>query len=76
MTDLISRKALLAEYDRVHVGPPGGARKLIREAPTVCAAEVTTSCEDPNTEYITFPDGLRLIIRGGEYAGWYVCKGE
>lgn len=34
----------------------------------------TTSCEDPNTEYINFPDGLRLIIREGKYAGWYVCK--
>lgn len=31
--DLISRSALLAEYDLVHVGPPGGARKLIEEAP-------------------------------------------
>lgn len=35
MDDLISRKALIAEYDRVHVGPPGGARKLIEEAPEV-----------------------------------------
>lgn len=35
MNDLISRKALLAEYDRVHVGPPGGARKLIEDAPAV-----------------------------------------
>ena len=33
--DLISRSALLAEYDRVHVGPPGGARKLIQDAPAV-----------------------------------------
>lgn len=32
---LINREALLAEYDRVHVGPPGGARKLIEEAPEV-----------------------------------------
>lgn len=31
--DYISRKALLAEYDRAHVGHPGGARKLIEEAP-------------------------------------------
>ena len=29
---LIERERLLAEYDRVHVGPPGGARKLIEEA--------------------------------------------
>jgi hypothetical protein len=35
MNDLISRKALLAEYDRVHVGSPGGARKLMEDAPAV-----------------------------------------
>lgn len=38
--DLIDRKALIAEYDRVHIGPPGGARKLIEDAPTVDAVEV------------------------------------
>lgn len=36
----IEREALLAEYDRVHVGPPGGARKLIAEAPAADVAEV------------------------------------
>lgn len=40
MDDLISRKALLAEYDRVHIGPPGGARKLMEDAPSVEAVEV------------------------------------
>ena len=40
MNDLISRKALLAEYDRVHVGEPGRARKLIEDAPTVDAEPV------------------------------------
>ena len=40
MDDLISRKALLAEYDRVHVGPPGGARKLIENAPRVNAVDL------------------------------------
>lgn len=39
-SDLISREALLAEYDRVHVGEPGGARKLIAEAPAVDAEPV------------------------------------
>lgn len=33
--DLISRKALLEAYDKMHKGPPGGARKLIEEAPGV-----------------------------------------
>lgn len=40
MNDLISRKALLAEYDRVHVGEPGRARKLIEDAPMVDAETV------------------------------------
>ena len=40
MKELIDRKALLAEYDRVHIGPPGGARKLMENAPAVDAVEV------------------------------------
>ena len=40
MSDLISRSALLARYDRIHVGAPGGARKLIEEAPAVDAVPV------------------------------------
>lgn len=34
MEDLISRAWHLAEYDKRHKGPPGGARKLIEEAPS------------------------------------------
>ena len=41
MRDLIDRKALIVEYDRVHIGPPGGARKLMEAAPTVDAVEVS-----------------------------------
>jgi len=33
--DIISRSALLAAYDAAHEGPPGGARKLIEEAPAI-----------------------------------------
>lgn len=43
--DLISRKALIAEYDRVHIGPPGGARKLMEDAPAVDAVQVVR-CKD------------------------------
>ena len=35
MRELIDRAALIAEYDRVHVGAPGGARKLMEDAPTI-----------------------------------------
>ncbi len=38
--EYIERDALIAEYDRVHVGPPGGARKLMVDAPTADVAEV------------------------------------
>ena len=34
MPRYIDADALIAEYDRVHVGPAGGARKLMVEAPT------------------------------------------
>lgn len=32
---LIDREALIAEYDRVHVGEPGRARQLMINAPTI-----------------------------------------
>ena len=34
---LIEKEKLIAEYDRAHVGPAGGARKLMEEAPEVDA---------------------------------------
>lgn len=40
MDDLISRVWVLAEYDRRHKGPPGGARKIMEEAPTIAAIPV------------------------------------
>lgn len=33
--------------------------------------KLITSCENPNTIYVDFPD-IRLIFRNGEYAGWYI----
>ena len=49
-SDLINRSALLAEYDRVHVGEPGGARKLIAEAKAVDAVEVVR-CKECKNRY-------------------------
>lgn len=43
--DLISLKALIAEYDRVHIGPPGGARKLMEDAPAVDAVPIDSEFE-------------------------------
>lgn len=36
---LIDADFLLAEYDKIHVGKPGGARLLIANAPTIIPAE-------------------------------------
>lgn len=40
MSDYVSRQYLLDEYDRQHQGPPGGARKIIAEAPATDISEV------------------------------------
>ena len=40
MSDYVSRQYLLDEYDRQHQGPPGGARKIIKEAPSEDVAPV------------------------------------
>ena len=40
MDDLISRAHVLAEYDRQHKGRPGGARKIMEDAPAVDAIPV------------------------------------
>ncbi len=37
--DLIERDALVVAYDAEHVGPPGRARELMMEAPTVIPAD-------------------------------------
>lgn len=43
--DLISRQALLAAYDERHKGPPGGARELIEDAPSVPAVPLDKLCK-------------------------------
>lgn len=45
MPEYIEREALIAEYDRVHKGPAGGARKLMVEAPAADVVEVVR-CKD------------------------------
>ena len=47
---LIDANALIAEYDRVHVGEPGKTRKLIEDAPTVEAVEIVR-CQDCKHRY-------------------------
>lgn len=57
--DLISRSALIAEYDRVHVGAPGGARKLMEDAPAVDAVPVVHG---------------RWVLTERPHLDWYTTK--
>ena len=76
MADLIDLAALIAEYDRVHVGAPGGARKLMQDAPAVnrwipCSErlpEVYEKVLTYNDEGIIH-DNFRLNLRDGS-VGW------
>ena len=43
---LINREDLIAEYDRVHVGAPGGARKLMVDAPEVKPEQQWIPCSE------------------------------
>lgn len=69
MAELIDREALIAEYDRVHVGKPGGARKLMEKAPAVDAVEVVR-CKDcgrgkrgvDNIVLCNHPSGKRITM--------------
>ena len=48
---LIDANALIAEYDRVHIGEPGKARKLMEDAPTVDAVPVVRCNDCKKWEY-------------------------
>lgn len=68
MGDLISRRALLAEYDRLHVGEPGRARKMIEDAPSVQPEII--HCKDCKY-YIPYDwmfDGLTRSSNRDDYA--------
>lgn len=58
MAEYIEREALIAAYDKAHKGPPGGARKLMEEAPAVDVVPVVR-CKDCKHLYQdTFDDSL------------------
>ena len=83
MGDLISRQALLAEYDRLHVGEPGRARKLIEDAPSVTISNQTddlkvTNCNDNDLvsrqTILDLPSAQPEIIRCKDCKYWREYK--
>ena len=60
---LIDANALIAEYDRVHIGEPGKARKLIADAPTVDAVEVVRCRDCKFGSWDSEPDDAMVCMR-------------
>lgn len=61
VNDYISRQYLLDEYDRQHQGSPGGARKIIAEAPAADVVPVVRCkyCRyRVDSEKCCHPDGM------------------
>ena len=63
-TRLIDANALIEAYDRLHIGEPGKASKLIEDAPTVGAVEIVRCrdckhrCSDSWCEYVDDDDNF------------------
>jgi len=76
MDDLISRSALLAAYDKAHQGPPGGARKLIENAPDaiVRCKDCMHSCDYTDI----YPYHAYKCIKNGGYHNdsWFCADGK
>lgn len=70
MAEYIEREALIAEYDRVHKGPAGGARKLMVDAPAADVVEVR------HGRWVG-KDNMRLNLpQLVEYDDWYCTECE
>ena len=84
MSDLISRQALLEEYDRLHVGEPGRARKLIEDAPSAQPERKTGKWKGYNTDkegwkrtdgspvFMTCSECFGAVLNNGS-AHWNFC---
>ena len=66
---LIDANALIAEYDRVHIGEPGKARKLMEDAPTIDAVEVVRckDCIGQSTWFKAAETGCEICGMSGMY---------
>lgn len=64
--DLVSRSYLLAEYDKRHKGIPGGARKIIEEAPYAQPERKTGKWID--TEFMKLKECSICHARWGIYS--------
>ena len=80
MADCISRAALLAAYDAAHVGPPGGARKLIEEAPAVAVPEwisVQEKLPENNDKVLAFTlSGKYAVARYDQRRRCWIAAGN
>ena len=82
MDDCISRAGIIAEYDRQHQGPPGGARKIMETFPSAdvrpvvlclhCKHWDTSWAPNCGKEYGHFCPMVGTVT----YADWFCADGE
>jgi hypothetical protein len=71
MARYIDADKLIAEYDRVHIGAPGGARKLMVDAPTCNVApksEVAREIFEDLEMYVEEHNGCSVNLSRCEFA--------
>lgn len=59
--DLIYRDDLITAYDATHKGPPGGARKLMEDAPAVDAIPIDFLLKYQDNPVLR--DGIHAVIK-------------
>ena len=85
--EYIKRQGLLDAYDAAHKGPPGGARKLIAEAPAEDVVPVVRcqdckywnrdgSCYSDDESHCTNPDGLDNYARPDDFCSYGERRGD
>ena len=81
MTDeYVSRTGIIAEYDRQHKGPPGGARKIMETYPAADVRPVVLcrDCENWDTSWV--PDcgcgHFCQMVGIVTDAGWFCADGK
>lgn len=68
MDEYVSRAGIIAEYDRQHQGPPGGARKIMETFP---AADVRPVVRGKWTMHSDYPDRLICSGCGTQFDVWH-----
>lgn len=70
--DLVSRAGLLAEYDRLHKGSPGGVRKIIEGFPAADARPVVLCRDCKHYRFDPCEQQMACVEDADEFDGYFI----